>query len=188
MSAVAPGESGAYVYGSWEYEPNRDGLRRLSGARTPIRGELHVFGHIEEALRRDIAARAAHAQPNVAWRFAGFVDTLESMVEAARGPGVLPVWMGAGTKLRAVQIAALGVPLITTSEGVAGLPEWFARQTTIRDDPAELLEVALTPDPARWTESKRLRDAVGSELSWERLVADALTATYDQNRSRPAHA
>jgi hypothetical protein len=188
MSEVAPRASSAYVYGSWGYEPNRDGLRKLSGAQTPIRGELHVFGHMEEALRRDVAARAARAQPNLAWKFSGFVDTLDSMVEAARGPGVLPVWMGAGTKLRAVQIAALGVPLITTSEGVAGLPEWFKRQTTVRDDPAELIEAALTPDPARWTESKRLRDAVGSELSWARLVADALAATHDRDQSRPAPA
>jgi hypothetical protein len=186
MSDLVPTAASAYVYGSWGYEPNRDGLRMLSGARTPIRGELHVFGPIDEALRRDISARAAQTQPNLAWRFAGFVDTLDSMVKAARGPGVLPVWMGAGTKLRAVQIAALGVPLVTTSEGVAGLPEWFRRQTTVRDDPTELLEAALTPDQARWTESKRLRDAVGSELSWERLVADALRATYDQGQSHPA--
>jgi hypothetical protein len=167
-------ERTAFTYGSWDYPPNSQGLLRLADAQCTLTGSLHVFGAAPESFRHEILRRAAVAQPHVRWRFHGFVEQLSDMTRQAPGPAVIPVWMGAGTKLRAVQLAAMNVPLIATPEAVSGLPGWFTQAVYVESDPRSMLERALGMRGSL-AGSPGLREKVLTNLAWPRIVANALT-------------
>jgi hypothetical protein len=168
----------AFTYGSWTYGPNFAGLAALAGAASTAPGDLHVFGALDGLRRRWILTRRHRgpaARPH--WHLRGFVPDLATMAAEGAGPGIIPVWTGGGTKLRAVQLAALGVPVVATREAVSGLPSWFATHVTLREEPGALLDAAFSPDDDDRERARVLRALVGERLSWRAVVADALART-----------
>lgn len=101
------------------YAPNWIGLQRLVDACRPLleRG----------VLRLDVVgAGASRAQaawltdvPNLTYR--GFVDDLEPVLTAAHC-GVVPVWSGAGIKMKTLTFLSLGVPIVATPVAMEGIP------------------------------------------------------------------
>jgi hypothetical protein len=174
IARVEPVPGRAFTFGTWAYAPNRDGLQRLTSSGCAARGTLFVFGHMPRRVRRRAERTVSASQSGPAWRFAGFAESVEAMVERVRGPGIVPVWFGSGTKLRVVQLAARGIPAYVTTEAESGLPGWLARELQSEDDPSALLEAALTAQPEAWANARRIAQRVVSELSWEVVVAKAL--------------
>jgi hypothetical protein len=170
---VTPGA--AFTYGTWSYQPNADGLAALAKAAVQQPGALRVFGTIDQRQARALEDAAAAAQPALSWEFRGFEPDWAA-VAGSGATGIIPVWSGAGTKLRAVQLAGMGAPFVPTTEALSGLPSRFAELAPPIDDPGTLLERALegrgpTPDGRR-----ELRQLVLAELTWERLAAKGLAA------------
>jgi hypothetical protein len=168
----------AFTYGTWDYEPNAHGLARLAGTAFAGEGTMRVFGRMPDRLRAEIARSAKRAQPRVEWRFEGFEPDFVRLVATGAGPAVIPLWQGAGTKVRVVQMTAMGVPLCATPEAVAGLPPWLGEAVQPEPDPERLLTRALTTDGDAWSAAAQLGRRVREDLAWppllERALADSL--------------
>jgi glycosyltransferase involved in cell wall biosynthesis len=108
----------------------------------------------------------------------GRVDDVTPFYAAAHAL-VIPMFEGSGTRLKAVEAAFLGRPVISTALGVQGLPlrpdehylraetaeEWVAAVDRLRTEGAEVAAMAA-----------RARDAV-ADLEWPR-IAERLAGTY----------
>ncbi|HEY6759191.1 MAG TPA: hypothetical protein VI318_06855 [Baekduia sp.] len=175
LTDVAPVPGAAFTYGTWSYRPNADGLARLAATSFGGSGEMRVFGTIGEAQSRTLTKSAQTAHANLRWTFRGFEKDWHALAGSG-ATGVIPVWSGAGTKLRAVQLAAMGAPTIPTSEALSGLPEGFHELMPPVDDPAKLLARALEGAAASAEARRELRRWVLDELSWDRLAEVAVAA------------
>jgi hypothetical protein len=176
LSLEIRGGRSAFTYGSWEYEPNRRGLLSLATASVTSMGEFHVFGKVSVRTRHQVEELVRINQPHVKWFFRGFEPEFRNMVRTGGGVGIVPVWQGAGTKLRTVQLAAMGIPVCLTDEALSGLPSWFREHVRVENDPGQLLATALEGSADGATSARELRDLVNERLSWEPLVRAAVDA------------
>lgn len=94
---------------------------------------------------------------------------------------------GSGMKVKVLEAIALGVPVVTTTEGIEGLPAVDGRHAGISDEDAGLIErtVQLLQDPSRRQqqrlEARRLLEAHCTPGP----VLDALEAFHRQIASNP---
>jgi glycosyltransferase involved in cell wall biosynthesis len=66
------------------------------------------------------------------WRFTGFVDDVR---DHARGEAyVIPLRVGGGTRIKAYEAMAMGVPVVSTALGVEGLPVTPGEHFLLADD------------------------------------------------------
>jgi hypothetical protein len=183
LSHLTPTQGEAFVYGSWSYRPNADGLCALASAPVSISGTIVVFGTVPTELERRVT-RAASCQPNISWQFAGFAPDLVGLVSSG-GTAVVPVWTGGGTKLRTVQLLSMGVAAVVTPEALSGLPGWVANYATVVGTPAEMLQAALHGTPVSNAKRHDARLRIQSELSWLTVTSTGLSALGFTRLARP---
>ena len=120
--------------GSLEYEANVQGLMRfVEEGWSALAGEgyrLLVVGGGAPPEVRELADR-----PGV--ELLGYVERLED-VYARLGAAVVPLWRGAGVKLKTLSFMAAGVPVVGTTVAVEGLAGEDERHFLVADEPAEL--------------------------------------------------
>lgn len=146
---------GRFLYVASEaHGPNRDGmdwllaeiwprmLRQLPSAR------LLVIGQWKESTK------AALAAPGLS--FTGFVSDLPATLRG--GIMLVPVRIGSGIRVKILAALAQGVPIVTTSVGMEGLPLQDSEHALIRDDAESFAGAAvqLARQPDLW---KRLAQA-----------------------------
>jgi len=122
--------------GSWDWPPNPDGGRRFIDrgwprvrARVP-QARLRVVGKaMPESLTE--AARDAGAEP------VGYVESMAP--EFARAAVlVVPLWIGAGARVKIVEAMAARLPVVTTTLGAEGLGLEPGRHAAFADTPEAL--------------------------------------------------
>lgn len=119
--------------GSLQYRPNVEGLRKFVELGLPELREqgisLRVVGSgLDESLRV-VLSRVQGLE------VVGFVDKLEEEAELCFA-AVVPLWDGAGVKLKTLTLMDLGLPVFSTTVGLEGMPAIAAAGTS--DDPLEL--------------------------------------------------
>ncbi|HEY8867546.1 MAG TPA: glycosyltransferase [Solirubrobacteraceae bacterium] len=118
--------------GSLNYEPNRDGLEWFVEEVAPV---------VRERVPIDIEVvgpgRRGPELPGV--RYLGRVDDLDSAYERAHA-AVVPLRVGAGSRLKVLEALARGVPLVSTSVGAEGFDLVDGEHALIADEPATLAE------------------------------------------------
>jgi glycosyltransferase involved in cell wall biosynthesis len=156
--------------GSFGYDANVNGLRTFisaaeeafisSGATLRLLG-----GHCPPQLQAEFADKP--------WiDFRGYVPQLADVLDGVTA-AVVPVWEGAGIKMKTLTLLAHGVPVITTTSGAEGVPEEaFVR---ITDDVDELVATCLATQPFDdWTaQAKRGREVWLQHFSHEVFGATA---------------
>lgn len=165
-----------FTYGSWTYPPNAAGLRALAAASTSTHAALTVFGAVPTSLRATLTQSAEEHQQHITWRFAGYEPNWQRMAGTGE-VAIIPLWSGGGTKLRAAQLAAMGVPMVVTSEALSGLPDWFAEDIVVASGPRELIEYASGYAEASPLARRRLQERVRAELSWSTLLNAAIASS-----------
>jgi glycosyltransferase involved in cell wall biosynthesis len=119
--------------GTYGYEPNAQAADFLIAKIWP-----HVLRAIPSA-RLIIAGRrpeqiTAYFRPAPGVEFSGFVDDLESLYSRSRVV-CCPILRGGGTRIKIIEAAAYGKPIVATSLGAEGLHMQDGRELLIRDNP-----------------------------------------------------
>jgi hypothetical protein len=146
-NGAEPYEGGA-VHAVWMsnlgYAPNWIGLQRLVVACRALleRGALSLTVVGAGASRRQSAW--LRRVPNLDYR--GFVADLEPVLTSANC-GVVPVWSGAGIKMKTLTFLSLGVPIIATPVAMEGIPLDFAAY--VAHEPDDFATILVRLDRAR---------------------------------------
>jgi polysaccharide biosynthesis protein PslH len=150
--------------GEHRYAPNVEGLLRF------VREGWEPLGN--DGCRLLVAGRnpppevqALERVPGV--ELVGFVEHLDDLFTQVSA-GVVPLWRGAGVKLKTLAFMGAGVPVVSTPVGLEGVRAEDGRHCFVAEDPAEL-GAALQ----RLLSERTLAESVASE--GRRLVADAYT-------------
>ncbi|WP_139220535.1 glycosyltransferase family 4 protein [Trujillonella endophytica] len=132
--------------GTLSYTPNWDGLMLfLRAAERQLRDggwTVRVVG--ADADERQI--EQLHGVPGVDFR--GFVPDLADACEGVAA-GVVPVWAGAGVKLKTLTLMSLGVPILATPVALEGIPHEVAARVV--ETPAEFGTALASLDAAELT-------------------------------------
>lgn len=172
---TAPGDNDRIVFtGAMDWQANIDGIEffmeqvwpqvaaRRPGARVTIVGRNPAPVLVERARRQ-----------NLPFEFTGFVDDIRDHVKGAAAY-IIPLRVGGGTRIKAFEAMAMGIPVVSTALGVEGLPvkdeEHYLRADSATDF-AEALVRLLADSALRETLSRQARDYVEDRFS-SQAVAD----------------
>jgi polysaccharide biosynthesis protein PslH len=169
ITPVSPlgGEPRAIFVASFNYQPNRNGLRFLLDEVFP-----KVWAELPEARLTLVGAglgQRPSSDPRV--EALGFVDDL-SAAYASASCAVAPLLQSGGTPLKVIEALAHGLPVIATSRAAAGL-ELRDGQSCLLADDGEAFARALV-DVLRDGAPELARR--GRELAMERYSIEALSA------------
>jgi glycosyltransferase involved in cell wall biosynthesis len=127
-------------------------------------------------------------------RFTGYLPDLADELRAHRAM-VAPVTSGTGMKTKVLDGFSVGLPVVATSLGVAGLAVRDGQEALVSDDPAGFAAsvLRLRDDPAMAAAigiagRSLLRSTWSSETlveRWRQVIADVLTPNGAQGRSQP---
>jgi glycosyltransferase involved in cell wall biosynthesis len=170
--------------GSLTYGPNVDGLLRLiacagavlvtAGYRLVIAGS-GASPDLESELSRHVAVD-----------YRGYVEDLLPVAGECVA-GIVPLWAGAGIKLKTLTMMSLGLPVASTSVGFEGIPPDAA--LVLNDDPVQLVRDILALSAVEMM-SARIRglEVIDTDLSNEATMtqvrAYVLEHGYRSDRAR----
>jgi glycosyltransferase involved in cell wall biosynthesis len=178
VPAAAEGRQTVLFVGSFDHPPNQDAARWLATDIMP-----RVRSQIPGALLQIVGS---HPKPEILQLAGPGVDVhgdvpdLDPYFRRARVLAA-PLRFGAGVKGKIVESVAHGVPVVTTSIGVEGIPLQPERDVLVGDSCEELASrvVQLLRDDALWREmSEAAKESVRPHFSRERAckVLDELLA------------
>lgn len=120
--------------GGYSYQPNRDAAHRLATSIWPIVREamptsrLIIAGHGPEHIP------CFHTRP-LGVEFTGYVPDLDDLYARSRVV-VCPMLVGGGTRIKLIEAALQGKPIVSTRVGAEGLDLREGREILLRDDDA----------------------------------------------------
>jgi len=149
-------------HGTFSYPPNRDALQVFAEILLPqLSGSKHSFHVI--AIGRNPPAESPH--PNI--HFTGSVDQVGPWLKAC-DLAVIPLREGGGTRMKIIDCFAAGLPVVSTSKGIEGIPVVNGREAFISND-----WLSMTNEILQLAESKERRDQLStagqvfaSEMDW----------------------
>ncbi len=157
--------------GTMNFRPNVDGVlwfadRVLPKVRTSIpAAEFVVVGQQPHARLSSLRGRAGI-------RITGAVDDVRPYLAGA-AVCVVPLRMGGGTRLKALEAMAIGAPVVSTSMGLDGFDVENGCEAVIADDPdrfaAEVVGVIRDADRRRAL-AERGRQFVEAKYDWKQIV------------------
>lgn len=164
--------------GNMAYFPNEDGARFMAGEVFPlIRREvpgskLYIVGQKPPASVRALGGGDVVVT--------GFVKDLRA--EYARSAvAVSPIRFGAGTLNKVLEPLAMGVPVVSTLQGVSGLELRAGEEVLVADDPAGIAAHVvrlLTDEPFRRKLADAAMERIRAQFNWT-TVGESLLRTYD---------
>ncbi len=134
--------------GAYWYKPNADAAALLIQRIWPrIRATIPEARLIVAGSSPESIPGREHAGPGV--EFTGFVDDLESLYARARVV-CAPILEGGGTRVKIIEAASYGRPIVATRVGAEGLDLRDGRELLLRDDPSAFARacIELLGDPA----------------------------------------
>ncbi|HKQ61672.1 MAG TPA: glycosyltransferase family 4 protein [Candidatus Polarisedimenticolaceae bacterium] len=184
-----PGDSSRVLFtGSMDWLANQDGIEYLLEEIWP-----HVVRALPAARMRVVGRKPPPALVSRAaahgWEFTGFVDDVRPHV-ATGSVYVIPLRVGGGTRIKAYEAIAMGLPVVSTSIGVEGLPlvpdEHYLCADTPEEFAAAVVRLLCDPDQ-RLTLSRAARRYVEERFSIER-AARVFEEICERTASRGARA
>ncbi len=120
--------------GNLSYPPNRDGLLkfvRSSWSELAAEGcKLLIAGPNADQEVQGLASESIEVL--------GYVEDLSAFMSSL-DVGLVPLWSGAGMKLKTLGFLAAGVPVVSTSQGLEGLAAVDGVHALEREDPSDMV-------------------------------------------------
>ncbi|MEJ2696156.1 MAG: glycosyltransferase family 4 protein [Candidatus Sulfobium sp.] len=158
--------------GGLEYQPNFDSAVYLL---------KEVFPAVRDAVanvKLDIVGRRLGSIRSVA-AGAGidFYENVPDILPHFKRADVLvvPLRLGAGSRIKILEAMAAGLPVVTTSKGCEGIDVEHGRHLMIADTPpsfAEAVQLVLKDSAIRNSLVKNARELVENKYSWEKIVEE----------------
>jgi polysaccharide biosynthesis protein PslH len=158
-----------FFVGDLSWVPNAEGVRWLARQVWPALSRQRPRAAVEVLGRR--APADLLALESSRFQFAGEGgDTRPHWREAA--VAVVPLLAAGGTRLKILEAAASGVPVVSTSVGAEGLDFVPGEEILLRDNPAEFAEAVaglLADAGARRRQAAAARARVEREYDWNTI-------------------
>ncbi len=153
-------------HGTFSYPPNRDALQVFAQILLPqLEGSQYTF-HVV-AIGRNPPSENLH--PNI--HFTGSVDEVGPWLKAC-DLAVIPLREGGGTRMKIIDCFAAGLPVISTSKGIEGIPVINGREAFISDDwlgmANEIMALAESREYRQRLSSAALEFA--AEMDWKSIT------------------
>lgn len=161
--------------GNMFYQPNKDAVKRIIDSVLPsIKNNVGV--RFVGMVPSDLIYRYGHI-PKVT--FTGFIKDLNSELRKAT-IAIAPLTAGSGMKVKVLNYAAAGLPIITTSIGSNGYDKLpgLVIEDEIKNFPTIVNRLLSSPRTLRRI-GKQNRNAVVQHYTWEK-VGKHLAQTYRQ--------
>jgi glycosyltransferase involved in cell wall biosynthesis len=149
-------------HGTFSYPPNRDALQVFAEILLPrLASSKHDFHVI--AIGRNPPTESPH--PNI--HFTGSVDEVGPWLKAC-DISVIPLREGGGTRMKIIDCFAAGLPVISTSKGIEGIPVVNGREALISDDWLSMANaiIELTESTERRTELTSAAKEFADDMDW----------------------
>jgi polysaccharide biosynthesis protein PslH len=165
--------------GNMSYFPNSDGIQYFVNIILPVikkeipRIQLQIVG-------KD-PPRGVQSLVDTGITVTGFVQDIKDYYLNSQ-IAIAPIRFGAGTLNKILEPMALGIPVVTTSVGVEGLPVQHGKHLFIADRPEDFARYViqlLTDDKLRQTLSTNAKALVRSLYGWD-LIAQKLESYYTE--------
>jgi len=158
-------------HGTFSYPPNRDALQVFAEILLPqLAHSSHSFSVI--AIGRNPPAESPH--PDI--HFTGSVDEVAPWLKAC-DLAVIPLREGGGTRMKIIDCFAAGLPVVSTSKGIEGIPVVNGREAFISDDwlsmTNEIIELAESMEHRDQLASAALEFAAG--MDWKSITSRYLS-------------
>ena len=152
-------------HGTFSYPPNRDALQVFADILLPQLASSRFPFHVI-AIGRNPPVESLH--PNI--HFTGSVDEVGPWLKAC-DMSVIPLREGGGTRMKIIDCFAAGLPVVSTSKGIEGIPVVNGREAFICDE-----WLSMENRIVELAESKELRKQLSStaldftsEMDWKSL-------------------
>jgi glycosyltransferase involved in cell wall biosynthesis len=168
--------------GDLSWPPNAEGLRWFASDVWPLLRSSAPAAKVRVLGRRPPADLVRSARD---WEFLG--EGGDTRAEWARADAaIVPLRAGGGTRLKVLEAAACGVPVLSTSVGAEGLELEPEKEILLRDDPPAFAAAAarlLSDAPLRDSLARAAREKVERRYDWKRIGASFADELL--RRSRP---
>jgi len=152
-------------HGTFSYPPNRDALQVFADILLPQLASSRYSFHVV-AIGRDPPAESIH--PRI--HFTGSVEEVGPWLKAC-DMAVVPLREGGGTRMKIIDCFAAGLPVISTSKGIEGIPVVNGSEAIICNE-----WLSMTNSIMELAGSKELRNSLSSaaldftsEMDWKSL-------------------
>lgn len=158
-----PGTATLLVFhGTFAYPPNAEALGVFARELLPRLDALGLECHVL-AVGRQPPSSAPHPRIHLA----GSVESVAPWLKAA-DIAVVPLLEGGGTRMKIIDCFAAGLPVVSTSKGIEGIPVATGRDALVIDDWDEMAQaiVTLARDPERARQLGERGRTIARELDW----------------------
>jgi glycosyltransferase involved in cell wall biosynthesis len=151
-------------HGTFAYPPNRDALQMLAEEILPRLEQRGVLAHVVAIGRRP------PKPPHPRIHCPGSVASMAPWLKAA-DLAVIPLREGGGTRMKIIDCFAAGLPVVSTSKGIEGIPAIDGRDALVRDDWDDLVEAILEvlDDPETASRLAAAGRAIAAGLDWRSI-------------------
>jgi glycosyltransferase involved in cell wall biosynthesis len=136
----APNSATLLYTGSLTYGPNAEAVQYL------INDILPHIALAENSVRLVVTGRLPDTIPDTCRHprveYTGRLDRLDPIYHSAR-VFVAPILSGTGTRIKILEAMAIGMPVVTTSKGIEGIPATSGQHVLIVDDPAMFADAVV---------------------------------------------
>ncbi len=155
--------------GKTSYQPNREAIEVI---RNELVGRLREKGIIVAVVGGPAAADYTHIDDGFV--FTGFVTEIEPYVLQAKAC-IAPLVSGSGTRLKILEYAGLGRPIVATSVAAEGIDLQNDTEILLRDDWAGFSEaiIEIQADDPRWKNlGQRAKKVVQQKYRWQAIAEE----------------